>query len=153
MTQLSKNFTLAELTKTSVKADNTPNAEQIENMRALCAKILQPLRDHMGKPMRINSCFRSDAVNKAVGGSTTSQHSHGEAADIEFDGFDNLALAKKIIELKLPFDQLIAEFLVPGDPNGGWIHVSHKRNGKQRGQVLTASRAGGKTVYTPGLPK
>ena len=153
MTQLSKNFSLAELTKTSVKADNTPNAEQIENMRALCEKILQPLRDHMGKPMRINSCFRSNAVNKAVGGSTTSQHSQGEAADIEFDGFDNLALAKKIIELKLPFDQLIAEFLVPGDPNGGWIHVSHKRSGKQRGQVLTASRAGGKTVYTPGLPK
>ncbi len=151
--QLTKNFSVAELTKTSVKADNTPNAEQIENMRALCEKILQPLRDHMGKPMRINSCFRSDAVNKAVGGSTTSQHSHGEAADIEFDGFDNLALAKKIIELKLPFDQLIAEFLVPGDPNGGWIHVSHKRSGKQRGQVLTASRAGGKTVYTPGLPK
>jgi hypothetical protein len=153
VTQLSKNFSLAELTKTSVKADNTPNAEQIENMRALCEKILQPLRDHMGKPMRINSCFRSNAVNKAVGGSTTSQHSQGEAADIEFDGFDNLALAKKIIELKLPFDQLIAEFLVPGDPNGGWIHVSHKRSGKQRGQVLTASRAGGKTVYTPGLPK
>lgn len=152
MTQLSKNFSLAELTKTSAKADNTPSAEQIENLRALCVNVLQPLREAMGRPMRVNSGFRSDAVNRAVGGSSTSQHSHGEAADIEFDGFDNQALGLKIMEMKLPFDQLIFEFLVPGDPNGGWIHVSHKRSGKQRGQVLTASRVGGKTVYTPGPP-
>jgi zinc D-Ala-D-Ala carboxypeptidase len=152
MTQLSKNFSLAELTKTSAKADNTPSAEQIENLRALCVNVLQPLREAMGRPMRVNSGFRSDAVNRAVGGSSTSQHSRGEAADIEFDGFDNLALGLKIMDMKLPFDQLIFEFLVPGDPNGGWIHVSHKRSGKQRGQVLTASRVGGKTVYTPGPP-
>lgn len=152
MTQLSKNFTLAELTKTSAKADNTPGAEQVENLKALCVNVLQPLREAMGRPMRVNSGFRSDAVNRAVGGSSTSQHSKGEAADIEFDGFDNLALAKKIIEMGLPFDQLIAEFLVPGDPNGGWVHVSHKRIGKQRGEVLTASRVNGKTVYSKGLP-
>lgn len=152
MTQLTKNFTVAELTKTSVKADNTPGPEHIENMRALAEKILQPLRDEMGRPMRVNSCYRSAAVNKAVGGSATSQHSSAEAADIEFDGFDNLELGYKIIDMKLPFDQLIFEFLVPGDPNGGWIHVSHKRAGKQRGQVLTATRVGGKTTYIPGPP-
>lgn len=152
MTQLSPHFTLAEMTRTSVKADNTPPPEVVENLRALCVNVLEPLRVAMGKPMRVNSGFRSAAVNKAVGGSNTSQHSTGEAADIEFDGFDNLALAKKIVAMKLPFDQLIAEYLVAGDPNGGWIHVSHKRKGPQRGQILTASREGGKTVYKPGLP-
>lgn len=152
MTQLSPHFTLAEMTRTSVKADNTPPPDVVENLRALCVNVLEPLRVAMGKPMRVNSGYRSDAVNRAVGGSTTSQHSTGEAADIEFDGFDNLALAKKIVAMKLPFDQLICEFLVAGDPNGGWIHVSHKRLGKQRGQILTASREGGKTVYKPGMP-
>jgi hypothetical protein len=153
MTQLSPHFTLAEMTRTSVKADNTAPPDVVENLRALCVNVLEPLRVAMGKPMRVNSGYRSAAVNKAVGGSNTSQHSVGEAADIEFDGFPNIDLAKKIVAMKLPFDQLICEFLVPGDPNGGWIHVSHKRTGKQRGQILTASREGGKTVYTPGMPK
>jgi len=152
MTQLSPHITLAEMTRTSVKADNTPPPEVVENMRALCVTVLEPLRVALGRPLRINSGYRSAAVNKAVGGSNTSQHNAGEAADIEFDGFPNIALAKKIVAMKLPFDQLICEFLVLGDPNGGWIHVSHKRSGKQRGQLLTASRAGGKTVYTAGLP-
>jgi hypothetical protein len=123
----------------------------VEALKALCEKVLEPLRVAMGKPMRVNSGYRGPEANKAVGGSSTSQHSKGEAADIEFDGFDNKKLAQKIIDMKLPFDQLILEFYKDGDPNSGWVHVSHKRGGPQRGQVLRAVSEGGKTKYIPGL--
>ena len=154
-TKLSPNFTVGELSRSEAAArkgvDNTPTPEAIENLRALCEKVLQPLRDAMGKPMRINSAYRGPEANAAVGGSKTSQHMTGEAADVEFDGFDNKKLAQKIVDMKLPFDQLILEFYKPGDPNSGWVHVSHKRGGPQRGQVLRAVSAGGKTVYEKGL--
>lgn len=153
--QLSKNFNLAELSRSEAAArlgfDNTPPAEAIENLKALCLNVLQPLRDAMGKPMRVNSGYRGPEANKAVGGSSTSQHCKGEAADIEFDGFDNKKLAEKILEMKLPFDQIILEFYKPGDPNSGWVHVSHKRGGKQRGEVLRAVTQNGKTAYLKGL--
>jgi zinc D-Ala-D-Ala carboxypeptidase len=153
--KLTENFSLAELTRSEAATrkgvDNTPTPEAIENLRALCEKVLQPLRDAMGQPMRVNSAYRGPAANTAVGGSKTSQHMSGEAADIEFDGVDNKLLAKKIVELKLPFDQIILEFYKDGDPNSGWVHVSHKRGGKQRGEVLRAVSEGGKTKYLPGL--
>lgn len=75
----------------------------------------------------------------------------GEAADIEVDGMDNTQLAKLIVSLKLQFDQLIAEFVDPAVPGSGWVHVSHKRRGPQRGQVLRAVALKGKTAYLPGL--
>jgi hypothetical protein len=153
--QLTKNFSLSELTRSEAAArkgvDNTPPPEAVENLRALAEKVLQPLRDAVGKPMRVNSAYRGPEANKAVGGSKTSQHMTGEAADIEFDGFDNKKLAEKIVAMKLNFDQLILEFYKPGDPNSGWVHVSHKRGGPQRGQVLRAVNEGGKTKYLPGL--
>lgn len=153
--QLTKNFNVAELSRSEAATrkgvDNTPPPEAVENLRALAEKVLQPLRDAMGQPMRVNSAYRGPAANAAIGGSKTSQHMTGEAADIEFDGFDNKLLAKKIVDLKLPFDQLILEFYKPGDPNSGWVHVSHKRGGPQRGQVLRAANEGGKTKYLPGL--
>ena len=153
--QLTKNFSLSELTRSEAAArkgvDNTPPPEAVDNLRALAEKVLQPLRDAVGKPMRVNSAYRGPEANKAVGGSKTSQHMTGEAADIEFDGFDNKKLAEKIVAMKLNFDQLILEFYKPGDPNSGWVHVSHKRGGPQRGQVLRAVNEGGKTKYLPGL--
>jgi zinc D-Ala-D-Ala carboxypeptidase len=153
--QLTKNFTVAELSRSEAATrkgvDNTPPPEAVENLRALAEKVLQPLRDAMGKPMRVNSAYRGPEANAAVGGSKTSQHMTGEAADIEFDGFDNKLLAKKIVDMKLPFDQIILEFYKPGDPNSGWVHVSHKRGGPQRGQVLRAVSEAGKTKYLPGL--
>jgi hypothetical protein len=152
---LSAHFTLAELTRSEAAArkgvDNTPPPEAVEALKALCEKVLEPLRIAMGKPMRVNSGYRGPEANAAVGGSSTSQHSKGEAADVEFDGFDNKKLAQKIIDMKLPFDQLILEFHKDGDPNSGWVHVSHKRGGPQRGQVLRAVSEGGKTKYIPGL--
>ena len=80
--KLSKNFSLSEFTRTSSSEDNTPNEEQIEAIRLLVEMILQPLRDLYGKPIKINSGFRSSAVNSAIGGVDSSQHSKGEAVDI-----------------------------------------------------------------------
>jgi zinc D-Ala-D-Ala carboxypeptidase len=154
---LSASFTLAEMTRSESAQkrgiDNTPPPEAVESLKALCEKVLQPLRDSLGKPLKVNSGYRGAAVNAAVGGSNTSQHSKGEAADIECNGFDNKQLAQKIISLKLPFDQLILENYTPGDLNSGWVHVSHKRTGTQRGEVLTATFVNGKPVYSKGLPK
>lgn len=153
--QLSKNFTLAEMSRSEAAArkgfDNTPPPEAVENLKALCVNVLQPLREKMGKAMRVNSAFRGVEANAAVGGSKTSQHCKGEAADIEFDGFDNKALAALIVSMGLPFDQIILEFYKPGDPNSGWVHVSHRRNGPQRKEVLRAVSQNGKTVYLKGL--
>lgn len=154
--KLSAHFTLEEMTRSEAAQkrglDNTPPPEAQENLKALCEKVLEPLRVAIGKPFKINSGFRGAAINAAVGGSNTSQHSKGEAADVECPGFDNRKLAEKIIEMKLPFDQLILENYKPSDPSSGWVHVSHKRTGKQRGEVLTATFVNGKPVYSKGLP-
>lgn len=153
--KLSKFFSLPEMTRSEAAQrggfDNMPGVEEIANLTALCQKVLDPLREAKGKPIRVNSGYRGPDANRAVGGSSTSQHCKGEASDIEIDGYDNKKLAQDIIDMKLPFDQIILEFYVPGDPNSGWVHVSHKRNGKQRGEVLRAVREGGKTVYKPGI--
>lgn len=123
---LSENFTLEELTVTSVDADNTPTQEHIANLQRLVDNVLQPLRKMYGKPIKINSGYRSEAVNKKVGGSQTSSHCKGEAADLDCE--DNAMLFSIICEM-LPFDQVINE------SNYSWIHVSF-RNGNNRKQAL-----------------
>lgn len=128
--QLSKNFTLAELTVTQVSAENEPSSLQIEALRKLVENVLQPLRDAYGKPIRVNSGFRSLAVNKKVGGSATSSHCKGEAADLSCD---NNAAIFRIIREQLEFDQLIWE--AGDDHQPAWVHVSY-REGNNRHQVL-----------------
>ena len=127
MTQLSANFTLRELTKSDtadrLDIDNTPNEEQIESLRLLCENILQPVRDHFGKPVKINSGFRCPALNQATGGSATSDHCKGQACDFEIDGVSNPELAEWI-ESNLKYTQLILEFYTQGQPNSGWVHCS-----------------------------
>jgi len=154
--RLSKNFTLTEFTKSQTGSrlgiDNTPNEEQLENIIHLVENIIQPVRDHYRSPLTINSGFRGPKLNKAVGGSKTSQHCKGEAADIECPGVANYDLAKYIME-NLEYDQLILEFYTPGIPDSGWVHVSLKRDGVQRKQALTAVKENGKTVYKIGLIK
>lgn len=154
--QLSENFTLTEFTKSQTGArlgiDNTPQGEHLENLKNLVTKIIQPVRTKMGRALTINSGYRGPDLNKAVGGAATSQHCNGEAADIECPGVPNYDLAKWIQD-NLEFDQLILEFYTPGIPDSGWVHVSLKRSGAQRKQVLTAMKEGGKTVYKPGLIK
>ena len=150
---LTKNFTLEELTKSETALrfgmDNTPNDEQLANMVALCECVLQPIRDHFGKGVKVNSGFRDPEVNAKVGGSKTSDHCKGMAADIEIPGIANAELAKWIVD-NLEFRQTILEFYTPGIPDSGWVHVSYNP-GDNKKQVLTATKQNGKTAYLPGL--
>lgn len=152
--QLSKNFTLEEFTKSDTATkkgiDNTPQGVHMDNLKNLVEKIVQPVRDHYSKPVKVNSGYRGPKLNEAVGGSATSQHCNGEACDIEIPGVPNADLANWIKD-NLEFDQLILEFYTPGVPDSGWVHVSLKKSGPQRKQCLTAMKENGKTVYKTGL--
>lgn len=151
--KLSKNFTLSEFTKSQTALrmgiDNTPEGEHLEAAMALFENVVQPVRDNFG-PTTINSGYRGPDLNSAVGGSSTSQHCKGEAVDIEVPGVANAEVAEWIQD-NLEFDQLILEFYTPGIPDSGWVHVSYKRDGENRKQVLTAMKEDGKTVYKAGL--
>ena len=153
MTQLTKNFSLAELTKSETALrhdmDNTPGAAEIANLTELAGKVLQPVRDHYAKGVKVNSGFRHPEVNAKVGGSKTSDHCKGQAADIEIPGVANAELADWI-QKHLEFTQLILEFYTPGIPDSGWVHVSYDPNNLKK-QVMTATKKDGKTVYLPGL--
>lgn len=150
---LSANFTLKELTKsdtaTRLGLDNTPDDEALENLKTLCEKVLQPVRDHFGKSVTVNSGYRSPESNAAVGGSKTSDHCKGQAADIEIDGVPNPDLAEWI-QNNLDYTQLILEFYTQGQPNSGWVHVSYNPE-KLIKQELTAVKVAGKTQYLQGL--
>ena len=152
--ELSRNFTLTELTKsdTAIRKgiNNNPNAEQIEKLKALCENILQPVRDHFGR-VKVTSCFRSIDLCLAIGSSANSQHARAEAADFECVGVDNAELADWI-KRELPYDQLILEYYTPGEPNSGWIHCSYTE-GMPRKQFLHAFKSEGKTKYKPVIGK
>jgi hypothetical protein len=139
--KLSANFTLSELTKSQTALrkgiPNNPNSTQIDNLKALCINVLQPLRSYYDKPVIVSSGYRSCELCIAIGSSIDSQHSKGQAADIEIPGIDNKELADYIIN-NLPFDQIILEFY-DGSPDSGWIHVSYNEK-ENRGQKLKAFR-------------
>jgi len=151
--QLSQNFTLYELTKSSTASrlgiDNSPDDWQLSNLTHLAENILQPVRIRFG-PTRVSSALRVIELNRAVGSGDSSQHPKGEAADFEVVNISNYEVAAWI-EGNLDFDQLILEFHTPGDPNSGWIHCSIRRDGKNRKSVLTAYWKDGKVVYVQGL--
>lgn len=150
--KLSKNFTLEEYSKSQTAdrlgIDNVPSAQHLDNARMLFERVVQRVRDHFG-PTVINSGYRSPALNKAVGGSNTSQHSTGQAVDIEVPGKSNQEVAVWIRD-NLEFDQLILEGYKPGIPGSGWVHVSYA-NGKNRQQVLSARFENGKAIYSEGI--
>jgi len=152
MTKLTEHFALEEMTVSptakKLGIPNTPTAAHIENMRYCCEKILEPVRAKFG-PVTINSSYRAPLVNKAVGGSKTSQHVNGQAIDFEVKGVDNKKVADWVAD-NLEFDQVILEFYAAGDKNSGWVHASIKKEGGNRKQrlVATKSKAGG-TKYTP----
>ena len=150
---LSANFTLKELTRSDtadrLDIDNTPNEEQIESLRLLCENILQPVREHFGKPVKINSGFRCPALNQATGGSATSDHCKGQACDFEIDGVSNPDLAQWVAD-NLKYTQLILEFYTQGQPNSGWVHASFNPD-NLKCQELTAVKVAGKTQYLNGL--
>jgi putative chitinase len=150
--KLTEHFSLAEMivspTAKRLGLSNTPTPEHIENMRYCCEKILEPVRAHFGKPVQINSSYRAPLVNKAVGGSKTSQHVNGQAIDFEVPGVDNKKVADWVAD-NLEFDQVILEFYTAGDKNSGWVHASIKKEGGNRKlrMIASKSKAGG-TVYT-----
>ena len=151
--KLTANFTLAEMTKSDtalrLNLENEPDEQQLAALKTLCEKVLQPVRDHYGMGVKVNSGFRHPLVNAKVGGSTTSDHCKGFAADIEIPGIANADLAQWIAD-NLEFRQLILEFYTPGVPDSGWVHVSYNPADNKK-QVLTATKQNGKTVYLPGL--
>ena len=150
---LTKNFALKEMTKSSTAErlglTNTQTMEHGINLVNLCNHILQPLREEFG-PIRINSGYRGPDLNKAVGGSGTSQHCNGEAADFESSKVSNPDIAHWI-EANLDFDQLILEFYDGKDPHSGWVHCSYRKDGSNRNKAMTALRVNGKTQYKDGL--
>lgn len=141
--KISKHLELSELTRSEsakrLGVSNMPPTEHIENLKQLAEHIFEPIREHFGKPIRISSGYRSAILNKAVGGSNTSQHSLGQAIDIDMDGTDikNIDIFNFI--KTLPFDQLINEF------DYAWVHVSYSP--KNRKQILKAIKSNGKTIY------
>ena len=149
--QLSEHLTLAEVTKsqtaTRLGIDNDPDAHQLAALKAVAENIFEPLRNHFGVPIGISSGLRSKALNKAIGGSTRSQHCHGQALDIDADiygGINNRNIFR-FIQNNLDFDQLIWEF--GSDDNPAWVHVSFVDDGTNRGQTLRAVKENGKTKY------
>ena len=151
--QLTNNFSLAEMVKSETALrhdmDNTPGEAEIENLKRLAEKVLQPVRDHYGKGVKVNSGYRHPEVNAKVGGSKTSDHCKGQAADIEIPSVPNADLAKWIAE-NLDFTQVILEFYTQGIPDSGWVHVSYDPTNLKK-QTLTAVKQNGKTVYLQGL--
>jgi hypothetical protein len=151
----SKYFSLKELTRSEAAIrhgySNTPDAEEEAELWALVEAVLDPLREALGHPLRVNSAYRGPQANAAVGGAKSSQHMKGQAADVECDQLSNKELAQMIIDNGYPFDQLILEFYSDDDPHAGWVHVSHCKNGHNRKEVLTAYKKDGKTKYVTGL--
>ena len=150
--KLSANFQLSELVKSQVAErngiSNNPSPAHIDNLKALCVNVLQPIRSHFDAPVLISSGYRSGELNIAIGSSIKSQHIEGKAADIEVAGVDNKELAEWVRD-NLEFDQLILEFYRDGEPDSGWIHISWD-SGNNRNQLLRASRdEEGKTNYKP----
>lgn len=155
--QLSRNFSLSELiqstTATRKGIDNNPSAEHIHNLSALVENVLQPLRDKIGKPIRVTSGYRCEELNASIGGASrngkqTSDHCFGRAVDIKLiiDGKnESQLLYLGLIEMNIPFKQLIWEF--GDDETPQWCHVSFDKN-NNKCQKLKAYKDNGKTKYS-----
>ena len=147
--QLSENFSLLELTKSQTATmkgiDNAPSPEHQENLKLLCAHILQPVRDRFERVVSVSSGYRSPELCTAIGSKVTSQHAKGQAADFEIYGLSNQELANYIKE-NLDYDQLILEYWKKEDPNSGWVHCRYNVN-VNRKQYLKAYKENGSTKY------
>ena len=133
-------------TATRREIDNTPNDEQLDNMEIIAEKVFEPLREYVGGPIKINSFFRCTDLNKAIGGSSKSQHCQGQAIDID-DTYGIVANSEMYHYIKenLDFDQLIWEF--GDDDNPNWIHVSYVSKEDNRNRCLKAYKEQGKSKY------
>jgi hypothetical protein len=151
--RLSEHFTLGEFLKSQTALRrgirNIPSETIISKLTAVCVNVLEPVRQHFGRPVVISSGYRSPALNAAIGGSKTSQHMKGEAADWEIPGIPNPAAAEWVHK-NLNYDQLILEMYTRGQPNSGWIHVGYS-GAPHKNQELTYTRVGGRMRYLTGL--
>ena len=145
--KLSQNFSLRELTKSQTAErkgiSNEPSEEHIENLKLLCTKILQPIRDEFGI-VSVSSGYRSPDLCVALGSKSTSQHARGQAADFECYEIANNKLFEWATK-NLTFDQAILEFYT-GEPESGWIHMSYNED-NNRSETLRAFRENNKVVY------
>ena len=133
-------------TATRREIDNTPNNEQLDNMETIAEKVFEPLREWVGGAIKINSFFRCPELNKAIGGSSKSQHCQGQAIDID-DTFGVVANSEMYHYIKdnLDFDQLIWEF--GDDDNPNWVHVSYVSEDSNRRRCLKAYKEQGRSKY------
>jgi hypothetical protein len=152
--KLSEHLSLSEVTRSeSAKRNgisNMPTELHMANLKLLAENVFEPVRNHFRCPIHISSAYRSIDLNRAVGGSLTSQHCSGEAIDVDMDGSTNGVTNKMVFDYikdNLEFDQLIWEFGTAENPD--WVHVSYESTGRQRKQILRAIRANGKTQYSP----
>ena len=126
--------------------DNTPNEEQLKCMKEVAENLFEPLREWVGGPIKINSFFRGEPVNTAIGGSTRSQHMKGQAIDID-DTFGHKTNAEMYHYIKdnLDFDQMIWEFGTDKNPN--WLHISWVSHRPNRKKLTIAKKVNGRTKY------
>ena len=151
MSKLSKHISMREATESytakRLGINNIPSGYQLTNMAGVAENIFEPLREWAGGPIKINSFFRSPELNKAIGGSSKSQHCEGRAIDIDdVYGYKTNAEMYAWIKENLDFDQMIWEFGT--DKNPDWVHVSYVSSDENRRRCLKAERAKGKTVYS-----
>lgn len=150
--KITENFTLEEMFRSETAErrhiDNRPSAEIEANLTYLVKNVLQPLRDHFGVPIRVTSGYRSPALNRAIGGSSSSWHSHGCAADIQIpSGRVPLKDVFEYIHNNLPYTELIAEGI---DRNGkvSWVHVALVRGREAKNNLDPAGRLCTKYMLT-----
>ena len=150
MDKLSKHVSYKEgvysITALRLGLKNDPSKEHLKNMKLISEKVFEPLRMYVGSPIKINSFYRGPELNKAIGGSSKSQHCHGQAMDIDdtYGGFSNSTMFNWIQD-NLDFDQMIWEF--GNEYNPDWVHVSYVSPEKNRNRCLKAYRENNKTKY------
>ena len=150
MNRISKHITYKEATR-SVTAlrlgiENKPSEYELQNMELIAEKVFEPLREAVNGPIKINSFYRSEELNKTIGGSSRSQHCQGRAIDIDdVYGYVSNAYMYYYIKDNLDFDQLIWEFGT--DTNPDWVHVSYVDGDSNRKRCLLAYKDNGKTKY------
>jgi len=147
---ISKHISLREgtysVTALRLGLENKPTEQHLANMKLLAEEVFEPLREWVGGPIKINSFYRGPELNKAIGGSSKSQHCHGQAVDID-DTYGHKTNAEMFnyIRKNLQFDQMIWEFGTSTNPN--WVHVSYVNPDKNRNRCLVAFKKDGKTQY------
>ena len=150
MENISKNITYAEAIHSSTakreSIDNTPNQKELECMKLLAEKVFEPLREWVGGPIKVNSFFRSVALNESIGGAASSQHCKGQAIDIDdVYGIKSNADMYNWIKENLDFDQMIWEFGTDTQPN--WVHISYVSKEDNRNKCLKAYKENRQTKY------